>query len=103
MIAKNIKWDIDKHDATEFLLDSFTVKEIADFLKIDEQKLNNLSDDDLYDKVTEELENKPEHYNELYDLPDSVEIPEDLTDEDDITEWLTNQYEFCVKSYNLEE
>lgn len=34
-------------------------------------------------------------------LPSEVEIPDDLDDIDEISDWLTDEYPWCAKSFSL--
>lgn len=38
---------------------------------------------------------------ELEDLPTEVEIPNGMTDEDDISDWLSDEYGFCHNGFEL--
>ena len=40
---------------------------------------------------------------ELEDLPTEVEIPNGMTDEDDISDWLSDEYGFCHYGFELED
>lgn len=40
--------------------------------------------------------------NETVDLPASIEIPEDITDEDEISDYLSDLTGFCHKGFTLE-
>lgn len=45
------------------------------------------------------------HDDDFYDemLPDEIEIPEGITDEDDISDYLSEVTGFCHKGYVLED
>lgn len=40
---------------------------------------------------------------ELEDLPTEVEIPKGMTDEDEISDWLSDKYGFCHNGFELED
>lgn len=40
--------------------------------------------------------------NEIVDLPTSIEIPEDIKDEDEISDYLSDLTGFCHKGFMLE-
>lgn len=40
--------------------------------------------------------------DEAVDLPTSIEIPEDITDEDEISDYLSDLTGFCHKGFTLE-
>lgn len=40
--------------------------------------------------------------DEIVDLPNSIEIPEDITDEDKISDYLSDLTGFCHKGFTLE-
>lgn len=39
--------------------------------------------------------------NDLVELPTEVEIPMGITDEDEISDWLTDNFGFCHKGFSL--
>lgn len=39
----------------------------------------------------------------LESLPTKMEIPEDMTDEEDISDWLSNETGFCHNGFELVE
>lgn len=41
--------------------------------------------------------------NDLYYLPQEIEIPDDMEDEDEISDYITDETGFCHKGFELEE
>lgn len=40
---------------------------------------------------------------DLENLPTEVELPEGMDDEDDISDWLSDEYGWCHSGFELEE
>lgn len=40
---------------------------------------------------------------EIPNLPTEVEIPNEITDLDDAVDWLSDEYGYCVESFEIEE
>lgn len=99
--AVNIDWDIDLDEAIE-KLQSLSLKSQAELFGCR----------DWYLKATPEqrtgmaesyFNHCPAFVEELMGLPDEVEIPEELTEDEDITNWLSDTYGFCINGWDLEE
>lgn len=54
----------------------------------------DITDDDLTKNEQEDI---------LAGLPTEVEIPDDLYDEDDISDWLSDEYGYCHNGFEIEE
>lgn len=54
----------------------------------------DITDDDL---------TKEEQEDVLAELPTEVEIPDDLEDEDEISDWLSDEYGYCHNGFEIEE
>lgn len=46
---------------------------------------------------------KEEQEDVLAELPTEVEIPDDLEDEDEISDWLSDEYGYCHNGFEIEE
>ena len=100
MKAINIDWDTDEQDVAEEVLDYASQKEIADLLKVDEKEIANINRDDLYDLIRDTFHHRPGLMDDYLGLPSSVEIPEDV-EKNEIADWLTYTYEYCVRNFEL--
>jgi hypothetical protein len=102
IIAYDIKWDVDMEDVHNALADK-SDDEIAGLLGCDTAKYAGMTDEekeDLIDKTFREDDTKK---IALMGLPTTVPIPDSITDEEDIPDWLSDTYGFCHYGYMLKE
>ena len=107
MKAVNIKWtfDIDKIFSTaRELLDNYPDNYIIELLDLDEVYFKRLSDSDKLGYIFDRVRHCPALENKLFNLPDEVELPEEIANFDDnfIAEWLSDTYGFCHEGFNYE-
>ncbi len=102
MKAYNIDWDTDEAQTTEDLLDYGTRKQIAEIIQVTTSKLKSLGKNELYDMVRDRFHHCPALMDKFYNLPESVTIPNELKNEQDITEWLSDKYGCCIRNYKLD-
>lgn len=101
MKACNIIWDIDMEQILE-KLDDMTVDNAAKALGIPYQTLINMRQYEIHDYAYDMFEHNQTAAAEFMELPENVEIPDSVgTDEDDISDWLSDEYEFCHKGFTL--
>lgn len=98
--AINIEWDIDMDEAIE-ILDDMSVGDAAQSLKISKEKYSKMTIDERHEVAIDIFHHCPAVLDELMGLPNEVEIPAELIDEDDITDWLSDEYGFCFNGYGL--
>ena len=101
MKAKNIHWDIDMECVCD-ILDEMSAKEAAKALELPYDTYANMTDEEKNDWVYDFFSNRPDALMEFVDLPSEVELPKNLTDEDDISDWLSDEYGFCHDGFELE-
>ena len=100
MKAVNIDWDIDERDLTDEVLDYATDQEIAELLGTEAYQIKNMNEDDLYDLVRDAFHHRPGLMDDYLGLPSAVEIPEGM-EEEEIADWLTEKYEYCLRGFDL--
>ena len=109
--AYNIKWDIDKDDALA-TFDEMSIKKKAEYLDLSVNKFKQLSkeeiekklDDKWYDVWKEEYD-----FSDIMGLPKDVLLPDRVAedyrqqdyDDDVITDYLSDEYNWCVKGYDI--
>ena len=107
--AINIKWDVDMYDIYD-RLDDMTAEEAAESLGISKRIYANMTTSERHDLAYETFYGYDNLVAEFMDLPTEVEIPEDLAKKyeenedgyaEDISDWLSDEYEFCNKGFNL--
>lgn len=109
MKITNIQWDIDVSDAIDALLEKRT-EAAAEILGIPSDQYANMTTSERVDYANDLFRRSPATMEEMYNLPNEVELPEELakeagTDdpyEDDITEWLSDEYGTCVSGWNFD-
>ena len=101
MKAYNIDWDIDIEEAFE-KLDEMNYKSAASALGISADDYANMTTEERHDFAYDLFHHCPGELEDFMDLPTKVEIPKELTNEEDITEWLSDEYGFCIKGYKLD-
>jgi hypothetical protein len=104
MKAVNILWDIDLEDGL-YVLDEMTAKEASEVLGISEERYANMTSEERDDYACEVFERSPSTLVECIGLPDEVEIPKRLKNKDGerISDWLSDEFGFCHKGFELEE
>lgn len=102
MKACNIIWDIDMKQILE-KLDDMTADNAVKALQIPYQTFINMSTSEIHDYAYDMFEHNQAAAAEFMGLPEEVEIPNSVgTDEDDISDWLSDEYEFCHKGFTLD-
>ena len=102
MKAYNIIWDIDMKQILE-KLDDMTADNAVKALQIPYQTFINMSTSEIHDYAYDMFEHNQAAAAEFMGLPEEVEIPDSVgTDEDEISDWLSDEYEFCHKGFTLD-
>lgn len=96
MKIRNIKWDIDMDDILE-TIGEMTAEEVSEVLGLPKGTYANMntSERDIYDM----FEHSPEAKANLLGLPSEADIPDDT---EEIADYLSDKYEFCVISFEIE-
>ena len=98
--AKNIQWDIDFDEVYE-KLDEMTYENAASAMGISAERYANMTTEERHDLAYDLFHHSPGELDEFMGLPDEIEIPNGLTDDEDISEWLSEMYGFCHKGFEL--
>lgn len=101
MKAYNIHWDIDIDEALD-VLDKMTVTSASKFIEIPERQYENMTTSERHDYAYSYFRHCPGALDDLFGLPETIEIPESITDDDDISDWLSDEYGFCHKGFSLD-
>ncbi len=100
--AVEIKWDVDIDDAIR-VIDEMSVENAAEALDIPSRVYANMRDAERYSVVYARFYKNPEAIAELLGLPAEVNIPAEIKDAEDIGDWLSDEYGFCHKGFELVE
>lgn len=107
--AIGIKWDVDM-DYIYDRLDDMASEEAAESLGISKRIYANMTTSERYDLAYETFHGHDDLIAEFMNLPTEVDIPEYLAKDyernedgyaEDISDWLSDEYEFCNKGFNL--
>lgn len=97
-----IQWDIEFEDFFDGLLE-MTVKAQARILGIPNDKYINMTTEERNDYAYDVFRHSPSVADEVFDLPTEIELPDGEWTEELITEYLSNEYGFCLNGYSLPE
>ena len=100
MKAVNILWDVDVCDVLDRLDDMYPT-DGAKVLNLQPEVYAKMTDAVLEDYVQDLLDNDKLDLNKIMDLPDEIEIPEDITDMDEISDYLSDQTGYCHKGFDI--
>ena len=111
-IAYDINWDVDIDEIYD-LLDDSTVAKAAELLEISPERYAAMTTEERHDYAYDKIRHNRLDAAEMVGLPDEVEIPEDILEyyeitsvDDDmsyITDWLSDEYGYCINGYEVAE
>ena len=98
--AYDIEWDFDEDQIFE-RIDETESEEMAEFIGISVEKYESLTQEERYDWAYDKFRHCPALLDEFMGLPDEVDIPLELVDDEDISNWLSDEYGFCHEGFKL--
>ena len=113
MKAKNIKWDVDTEDILAEV-DNMSIEKIANIVGVSEDYFDSMTEEEQHDYILDYMHHTPTSYagflEDFFNLPQEVEIPENLAKQydkdnfaEDISDWLSDTYEFCHGGFEIDE
>ena len=99
--AYDIEWDFDEDQIFE-RIDETESEEMAEIIGISVEKYESLTQEERYDWAYDKFRHCPALLDEFMGLPDEVDIPLELVDDEDISNWLSDEYGFCHEGFQLE-
>lgn len=96
-IAYNIQWNIDMEEVYK-RLDNMTAEKVAEVLGMPSEGYAN-----RYSYAANKFQHCPAELHEFMGLPSEVEIPENLVDYEDISDWLSDKFGYCHEGFDLKE
>lgn len=102
MKAKNIQWDFDTEEICERIL-NLSVDAASKILGVPPKRYANMTSEERMDYALDACHHCPATADELFGLPDEIEIPNGLTATEDISDWLSDTYGFCHNGFELYE
>ena len=80
-----------------------TVEKAAEALEMPVNTYANMTTEKRHDYAYDRFRHRPGLLDEFVGLPEEIIIPEVLTDDEDIADWLSNEYGYCLigKGFDL--
>ncbi len=78
-----------------------TIEEASEALGIPKATYANMSTVERHDFAYDSWHHHRTLIDEFMGLPDEVEVPEGLEDDEDISDWLSDEYGFCHEGFEL--
>ena len=100
IVAYDIKWNIDMSDVLK-QLDEMSAKTASEALDIPYHIYANMSTDERHNFAYDRFHHNYCDKAEFMGIPEEILIPKELVDEEDISEWLTNEKEYCHEGFRL--
>ena len=103
LVASDIEWDIEMHDIFE-TMDEIAIDKAAQILDIPVDRYANMTTSERYDYIYDTIRHNQKTsflVEELFDLPEEIVLPDELKDTDDITDYISDTYGFCIEGYTL--
>ena len=98
--AYDIWWDFDKDQIFE-RIDETDSAEMAKIIGITPKQYESLSPEERHDLAYDKFRHCPALLDEFMGLPDEIDIPTELVDPEDISDWLSDEYGFCHEGFQL--
>ena len=98
--AYDIWWDFDKDQIFE-RIDETDSAEMAKIIGITPKQYESLSPEERHDLAYDKFRHYPALLDEFMGLPDEIDIPPELVDPEDISDWLSDEYGFCHEGFQL--
>lgn len=102
MKVVNIKWNIDMDEVFE-KLDNMTSKNAANELGIPSETYSNMTTTEKHDYAYDYFHHCPGALDDFMNLPSEIELPKEIEDDEDISDWLSDVYGFCHEGFELVE
>ena len=102
MKAVNIQWDIDINEAIT-ALDEMPAEKAAKAIELSYDRYANMTTEERHDYAYDFFHHRPAALEEFMNLPNEVEIPTEITEEEDIANWLSDTYGFCHAGFELDK
>lgn len=101
MRASDIRWVID-FDEVYDLFDNMDEKQAAGNLGISAGEYKALSKEDRDRLINGRYRKCQGDLEKLVGLPDEVELPPEIDNDEDATEWLSSEYGYFIEGYALD-
>jgi transcription elongation factor Elf1 len=100
--AVEIQWDFDMDEVYE-RLDYMKPIEAARFLGVPFDRYERMTTEERHDYAYDVFRHCPGLLDEFMGLPDAITVPDGMTDPEDISDWLSDEYGFCHEGFQLKD
>lgn len=101
--AYGIKWDVDIREVLE-KLDDMSFYQAAEALEIPVDKYANMNTSERHDYAYDYFHHRHDGCKaDFVGLPEEVDVPAELTDDEDISDWLSDEFGYCHGGFELKE
>ena len=100
ILATEIQWDFDMDQVYE-RLDDMKPDEAAKILGIPSDRYDRMTTEERHDYVYDSFRHCPALLDEFMGLPCELEIPTSLTDTEYVADWLSDEYGFCHRGFQM--
>lgn len=97
----NIDWDIDMDEVNE-KLDEMTVEKAAKALEVPADKYANMTTSERHDYAYDVFRHCPGRLYEFLELPESLELSDEYDKDQDVVDYLSDKYGYCINSLSIE-
>lgn len=100
--ATEIQWDFDMDEVYE-RLDEMEPDKVAEELGVPKNTYARMTTEERHDYAYDVFHHSPGALDDFMGLPYEIDIPPILTDPEDISDWLSDEYGFCHRGFQLKE
>ena len=100
--ATEIQWDVDMDQVYE-RLDDMKPDEAAESLGVPFAHYDRMTTEERHDYAYDVFRHCPGMLDDFMGLPNEVDIPLELLDPEDISDWLSDEYGFCHKGFQIKD
>ena len=101
-VAYNIQWDVDFDEVYE-VLSNMTARQGAESLGLPYDTYANMTTSERNDYAYDVFRHCPGALDEFLGLSNEIIIPDTLIDDEDISDWLSDEYGYCHNGFECKE
>lgn len=102
LVAYDIQWDVDMDEIFE-KFDDMSAEKAAEVLVCPKRVYANMNDGERHDLIYDRFHHNMLDAAEFVGLPNEVALPKELINEEDISNYLSDEYGYYHEGYSLKE
>lgn len=102
LVAYDIQWDVDM-DEIYGNFDDMSAEKAAGILACPKRIYDNMNDAERYNLIYDRFHHNMLSRAEFVGLPNEVALPKELINEEDISDYLSDEYGYCHNGFSLKE